>query len=148
MNFHIHHIHKPASADQYSTLQIVYACQCLRTGGTDCLHGIPTLCQYFFYALAVCLAAGIDGIRNKIEPPEEVPENVYELKEEEKASRGIESLPADLHAAICELQKDAFIKEVLGEHISSKLIEAKEAEWMQYRTQVTGWEIEEYLYKI
>lgn len=98
--------------------------------------------------LAVCLAAGIDGIRNKIEPPEEVPENVYELKEEEKASRGIESLPADLHAAICELQKDAFIKEVLGEHISSKLIEAKEAEWMQYRTQVTGWEIEEYLYKI
>ena len=99
-------------------------------------------------ALAVCLAAGIDGIRNKIEPPEEVPENVYELKEEEKASRGIESLPADLHAAICELQKDAFIKEVLGEHISSKLIEAKEAEWMQYRTQVTGWEIEEYLYKI
>lgn len=97
---------------------------------------------------AVCLAAGIDGIRNKIEPPEEVPENVYELKEEEKASRGIESLPADLHAAICELQKDAFVKEVLGEHISSKLIEAKEAEWMQYRTQVTGWEIEEYLYKI
>ena len=101
-----------------------------------------------YLALAVCLAAGIDGIRNKIEPPEEVPENVYELKEEEKASRGIESLPADLHAAICELQKDAFIKEVLGEHISSKLIEAKEAEWMQYRTQVTGWEIEEYLYKI
>ena len=77
-----------------------------------------------------------------------MPENVYELKEEEKASRGIESLPADLHAAICELQKDAFIKEVLGEHISSKLIEAKEAEWMQYRMQVTGWEIEEYLYKI
>ena len=101
-----------------------------------------------YLALAVCLAAGIDGIRNKIEPPEEVPENVYELKEEEKASRGIESLPADLHAAICELQKDAFVKEVLGEHISSKLIEAKEAEWMQYRTQVTGWEIEEYLYKI
>ena len=71
-----------------------------------------------------------------------------EVSQEEKASRGIESLPADLHAAICELQKDAFIKEVLGEHISSKLIEAKEAEWMQYRTQVTGWEIEEYLYKI
>ena len=64
-----------------------------------------------------------------------------EVSQEEKASRGIESLPADLHAAICELQKDAFIKEVLGEHISSKLIEAKEVEWMQYRTQVTGWEL-------
>ena len=57
--------------------------------------------SYTHLALAVCLAAGIDGIRNKIEPPEEVPENVYELKEEEKASRGIESLPADLHAARC-----------------------------------------------
>ena len=45
-------------------------------------------------------------------------------------------------------RKMLFKKEVLGEHISSKLIEAKEAEWMQYRTQVTGWEIEEYLYKI
>ena len=55
-----------------------------------------------------------------------------------------------LMAALTELMpdKDAFVKEVLGEHISSKLIEAKEAEWMQYRTQVTGWEIEEYLYKI
>lgn len=52
VNFHIHHIHKPASADQYSTLQIVYACQCLRTGSTDCLHGIPALCQYFFMPAA------------------------------------------------------------------------------------------------
>ena len=128
---------KPQPAHPYS---------CFPGRGNPCGTAQPGANPYL--ALAVCLAAGIDGIRNKIEPPEEVPENVYELKEKEKASRGIESLPADLHAAICELQKDAFIKEVLGEHISSKLIEAKEAEWMQYRTQVTGWEIEEYLYKI
>ena len=101
-----------------------------------------------YLALAVCLAAGLDGIENKIEPPAEVPENVYELSEEEKESRGIESIPADLHAALKELKKDTFVQEVLGKHITGKYLEAKEEEWMQYRTQVTAWEIEEYLYKI
>ena len=101
-----------------------------------------------YLALAVCLAAGLDGIKKEIEPPAEVPENIYELDDDERESRGIESLPADLHDAIGELKKDAFIQEVLGQHITNKYIEAKESEWMQYRTQVTGWEIEEYLYKI
>lgn len=101
-----------------------------------------------YLALAVCLAAGLDGIKKEIEPPAEVPENIYELDDDERESRGIESLPADLHDAIGELKRDAFIQEVLGQHITNKYIEAKEAEWMQYRTQVTGWEIEEYLYKI
>ena len=101
-----------------------------------------------YLALAGCLAAGLDGIKKEIEPPAEVPENIYELDDDERESRGIESLPADLHDAIGELKKDAFIQEVLGQHITNKYIEAKEAEWMQYRTQVTGWEIEEYLYKI
>lgn len=101
-----------------------------------------------YLALAVCLAAGLDGIKKEIEPPTEVPENIYELDDDERESRGIESLPADLHDAIGELKRDAFIQEVLGQHITNKYIEAKEAEWMQYRTQVTGWEIEEYLYKI
>ena len=90
----------------------------------------------------------MDGIRNKIEPPAEVPENVYEMGYEDKEGRGIESLPADLHAAVEELKKDSFVQEVLGEHITGKYVEAKEAEWMQYRTQVTSWEIDEYLYKI
>ena len=46
------------------------------------------------------------------------------------------------------LEKDELIQSVLGEHISRKFVEAKEAEWTQYRAQVTPWEIEEYLYKI
>ena len=101
-----------------------------------------------YLALAVCLAAGIDGIQNKIEPPEEVRENVYELDDEQKRQKNLESLPADLHAAVEELKKDAFVQGVLGSHITEKYVEAKEAEWMQYRTQVTDWEVEEYLYKI
>lgn len=101
-----------------------------------------------YLALAVCLAAGIDGIQNQIEPSEEVRENVYELDYEQKKQKNIESLPADLHAAVEELKKDTFVQDVLGSHITGKYVEAKEAEWMQYRTQVTDWEVEEYLYKI
>lgn len=101
-----------------------------------------------YLALAVCLAAGMDGIRNQIEPSAEVTENLYALDSSDKEGRGIESIPLDLHAAVAALQEDPFVQGVLGEHVFRKLVEAKEAEWMQYREQVTAWEIEEYLYKI
>ena len=93
-------------------------------------------------------AAGIDGIKNQIEPPAEIRENIFELSSEQKRQMNIESLPADLHEAVEELKKDTFVQEVLGQHVTEKYVEAKEAEWMQYRTQVTDWEVEEYLYKI
>ena len=63
--------------------------------------------------LAVCLAAGLDGIRNKIMPPEGVCENVFDMGEEERKRRGIEALPSDLNEAIEELRKDEFIRGVL-----------------------------------
>lgn len=101
-----------------------------------------------YLVLAVCLAAGLDGIRNKIMPPEGVCENVFDMGEEERKRRGIEALPSDLNEAIEELQKDEFIRGVLGEHITDKYVKAKSADWTAYRAQVTEWEIEEYLYKI
>jgi glutamine synthetase len=101
-----------------------------------------------YLALAVCLAAGLDGIKNKIEPPTEVPENIYEMSDAERESRGIESLPSNLHVAVKELEKDDFVKEVLGEHVAGKYAVAKEAEWQRYREWVSAWELEEYLYKI
>jgi glutamine synthetase len=101
-----------------------------------------------YLALAVCLAAGLDGIRNQIDPPTEVPENIYEMDDAERESRGIESLPSNLHVAVREMQKDSFVKNVLGEHVAGKYAEAKEAEWQRYREQVSAWELEEYLYKI
>ena len=100
-----------------------------------------------YLVLALCLAAGLDGIKNKIEPDAELRENVFELTDEDKERLKIESLPADLHEAVEELKKDEFIQSVLGSHISGKYIEAKEAEWNEYRTQISDWEIEEYLYK-
>ena len=66
----------------------------------------------------------------------------------EKEELGIESLPKDLGEAIVEFEKDDYLKGVLGEHISRKYLNAKKAEWIQYQTQVTTWEIDQYLYKI
>ena len=100
-----------------------------------------------YLVLALCLAAGIDGIKNKIQPDTELRENVFELTEQDKKRLGIESLPADLHEAVECLKSDDFIREILGEHIYDKYIEAKEAEWNDYRAAVTQWEIDEYLYK-
>ena len=100
-----------------------------------------------YLALAVCLAAGMEGIKNKILPPESVDENIYEMTDVVKNALGIEELPASLREAITEFQKDQFMQEVLGEELSQKLIESKRAEYREYRTQVTEWEINEYLQK-
>lgn len=101
-----------------------------------------------YLVLAVCLAAGLDGIRNQMTPPESVTENVFEMRLSKKNQLGIESLPADLGEAIHEFEADTYIQEVLGAHITEKYMEAKKAEWADYRSQVTQWEIENYLYKI
>ncbi|MCD7709376.1 MAG: type I glutamate--ammonia ligase [Clostridiales bacterium] len=101
-----------------------------------------------YLALAVCLASGLDGIRNKIEPPDAVPPDAPGVTRKMRRALGIEDVPADLNEAVEAFKRDEFIQGVLGEHISGKYIEAKESEWTQYRAQVTPWEIEEYLYKI
>ncbi len=101
-----------------------------------------------YLALAVCLAAGIDGIQNRIEPPKSVDANIFEMTEEERSFYNIEALPATLIEAVEEMEKDPFIREVLGDHVFDKYVEAKRKEWDAYRTQVTQWELDEYLYKI
>ena len=101
-----------------------------------------------YLVLATCLEAGLDGIRNQIMPPPAVTENVFEMRMSQKEKLGIDSLPGNLQEALDELEKDDFIKEVLGKHITENYLEAKRAEWDDYCEQVTNWEIEKYLYKI
>ncbi|MFW6001060.1 MAG: type I glutamate--ammonia ligase [Halanaerobium sp.] len=103
----------------------------------------PTANPYL--AIAVMLKAGLDGIKNKIEPPKEVLENIYEMSDERKEELKIESLPGDINEAIDLLLKDEVITEVLGEHILEHFVAAKKVEWDIYRTQVTNWELEQYL---
>ena len=98
-----------------------------------------------YLALAVCLRAGLDGIVNQIEPPASVDLNIFALSEEEKKKLGIEAIPGTLIQAVNELEKDELIRDVLGRHVSTKYIEAKKKEWENYASQVTNWEVNQYL---
>lgn len=100
-----------------------------------------------YLALAVCLAAGLDGIKNRILPPPPCDCNIYEMSAREREERGIGCLPESLKEALDELERDEVIKEALGPHVYSRFMEAKRIEWDRYRVQVHPWEIEEYLTK-
>lgn len=101
-----------------------------------------------YLALAVCLAAGLDGIKNEIMPPCSVDCNIYEMTEQERMDAGIENLPGSLLEAAREFEKDAFIQDVLGEDLSKKYIKAKTKEYEDYRAQVTEWELGKYLHRL
>ena len=101
-----------------------------------------------YLALAVCLAAGLDGIRNEIVPPKSIDCNIFEMTEEQRREAGIEALPGSLREASEEFAKDGYIQAVLGEDLARKYIQAKEKEYADYRTQVTDWEIGRYLHRM
>ncbi|AEM78352.1 glutamine synthetase [Thermoanaerobacter thermohydrosulfuricus] len=100
-----------------------------------------------YLALAVALAAGLDGIKNNITPPPPVNANIYHMNKEELENLGIERLPGSLEEALNELEKDEVIKEALGDHVYTKFLEAKRAEWDEYKIYVTQWELDQYLSK-
>ena len=86
-----------------------------------------------YLAIALCLMAGLKGIREKQKPLKNTGRNRERL------------LPATLKDAIAELEKDTFIKGVLGKELCTKYMEAKTAEWQEYACAITRWEIERYL---
>lgn len=98
-----------------------------------------------YLALAVTLAAGLDGIKNKITPPAPVDQNIYDMSEHERNELGIETLPMTLGDALKELKKNDVIRKALGEHVYDRFTEAKRIEWTRYRTQVHQWELDNYL---
>jgi len=100
-----------------------------------------------YLALAVILKAGLDGLKNKTEPPPRCEENIYAMTEEQRQARGITNLPGSLREALDELARDEVVKAALGPHIYERFVAAKEREWDAYRVQVHPWEVEEYLTK-
>ena len=104
-------------------------------------------CANPYLALAGILACGLEGIKKTIEkdiiPP--VKDNLFDLTSEEINSRNITCLPETLHEAIEEFRKSDILKEVLGEHLFPKYIEAKEKEWKEYHTTVSEFELKKYL---
>ena len=101
-----------------------------------------------YLAIAVCLAAGLDGIENQIMPPSSVDKNIFQMSRKEREAAGIQPLPRNLQEALRELNKDELVKNALGEKTAQTYLQAKTAEWRQYAEQVTAWELEQYLYRI
>ena len=116
-------------------------------GGTRIELRSPDCAANPYLTIALCLAAGLDGMKNKITPPENIQKNIFSMSEEEKAERNIKSLPTNLSDAVEAMEQDAFIQDVLGEHISNVYINSKKDEWDRYCRAVTQWEVDEYLDK-
>lgn len=98
-----------------------------------------------YLSLALCLAAGLDGIRRELTPPESIDANLFELSEEEREQHGIHHLPSNLREAVRAMKRDELVRNTLGDHIFSKYVEHKTQEWDEYKIRVTQWEIERYL---
>ncbi|MGM0471934.1 MAG: type I glutamate--ammonia ligase [Bacillota bacterium] len=103
----------------------------------------PTANPYL--AMAVMLKAGLDGIKNEIDPGPEALDNIYEMSDSQRKKAGIENLPSDLMSALEELMDDEVIKSALGEHAYNHFIKGKKIEWRVYKNQVHQWELDQYL---
>ena len=105
----------------------------------------PTANPYL--ALSGILAFGLDGIKTIKEEDiiKPVSDNLFNLTEEEIDEKGITRLPETLHSATQIFKKSAMLKEVLGNHLYYRYIEAKEKEWREYHTTVSEFELKKYL---
>jgi len=98
-----------------------------------------------YLAFAVMLGAGMSGIEKKLEIPDPIEEDIYEMNPAERRAHGITDLPGNLYAATLETEKSELVRDVLGDHIFHKFIENKKIEWDNYRTHVSQYEIDKYL---
>lgn len=98
-----------------------------------------------YLALAVCLAAGLDGIEKGMTPPAEITENIFAMDAVTREAKGIASLPGSLKEAVDTMRADELICDTLGDHIVTQYAAGKYAEWDAYRTHVSRWEIQKYL---
>ncbi|WP_294401582.1 type I glutamate--ammonia ligase [uncultured Clostridium sp.] len=98
-----------------------------------------------YLVLAVLLQAGLEGIKNEMEVEPETVANIFAMSDSERKEAGIDNLPNNLYEAVNFMKESKLAKIALGEHIYENYVEAKEAEWDDYRTKVHDWEIENYL---
>ncbi|HOV69719.1 MAG TPA: type I glutamate--ammonia ligase [Clostridia bacterium] len=98
-----------------------------------------------YLALAVILAAGLDGIKRGLKPPAPVERNIYAMTPEQRKAENIDSLPKDLYEAIQYMMADELVMNTLGKYVTDDYIRAKLAEWEDYCKRVHPWEIERYL---
>lgn len=98
-----------------------------------------------YLTFAVVLAAGIDGIRQKIDPGDPFDESFVAFDDAELARRGVTRLPSTLGEAITTLADDQVITQALGGYVADQLLSVKRDEWEAYRAHVSPWELQRYL---
>ena len=89
--------------------------------------------------------AHVDGMERGLELSPPVEESLFEIDAARIAEMGIREMPGSLGEAIDELERDAVVREALGEHVYGHFIEAKRAEWNDFRLHVSQWELDRYL---
>lgn len=98
-----------------------------------------------YLALACCLAAGLDGIKNNMPAPESVDINLFRSSQEERDALGVKNLPGSLYEAIVAMEEDGFVKQVLGDHCYNAFVTSKKKEWDAFRMFVSQWELDSYI---
>lgn len=97
---------------------------------------------------AVMLAAGLQGVKGRIAPPEAVEADIYHMSAADRRKNGVGSLPGSLQEALNLMENSKIVREVLGEHIFEQFMTVKGKEWDAYRLNVHPWEHKTYLSKI
>ncbi|HVT17991.1 MAG TPA: type I glutamate--ammonia ligase [Thermoanaerobaculia bacterium] len=112
---------------------------------TRCEVRMPDPACNPYLALTAMLAAGLDGVERNLEPGPPINKNIFTMSQREKRRLKIGQLPANLDAALDELEKDAVICGALGDHILDHYLRAKRQEWAEYISHVHPWEQDRYL---
>ncbi|MBL9157115.1 MAG: type III glutamate--ammonia ligase [Verrucomicrobiales bacterium] len=97
-----------------------------------------------YLAGALVLAAGLEGIREGLDPGPAQEDNLYEYSPAQLAAAGIQELPRNLDEAVQAFAADPFVTKVLGEELRNEFITYKSEEWRQYHQTVSQWEIDRY----
>lgn len=98
-----------------------------------------------YLAFAVMLRCGLDGVERRLPLPPPVEEALYGFDEVELERRNVGVLPDNLKDAVDACAADEVVRDALGDNLADRFLDAKRAEWREYRGQVTGWELERYL---
>lgn len=98
-----------------------------------------------YLTFAAMLHAGLEGIEKGYKAPKPMDTNLYNLTDEERKQKGIQTLPGSLGQAIEITENSELVKKILGNHIFPRFIELKKKEWDEYRIQVPQQELDKYL---
>jgi len=98
-----------------------------------------------YLALAAVIAAGLDGIHNKLDPGKPLEVDPGYLSKEERESLGIKPFPRNLFEALQELDKSEFFRNLFGNEMVDEYIKMKMHDWNEYMLHVTDWERERYV---